>query len=262
MPLVTRQANQGVFFKVPTEPPDWLNADIWTDTDTSNLAVNRNGTAVQVAVGTLAQGDLMHASTTDTLTALAKGTADQILTMNDAATLPNWETPGASGKWTTIEDHEASTTEASFTFTIDPAIDFDDDSMIILVCDYEATAAFALEMTINGLAAGYHDDGYRIVGGAETLINVDAAALGIIATATLSVANNTTAGLVEIMLGKAGIADAPVFLSRFVGGAGLGIEVMSHSVDDAEASINEVKIETSTSTWKAGSRFTLYKVAR
>jgi len=92
MPLVTRQANQGVFFKVADEPPDWQNSDIWIDTDNSDLSVNRAGTAVKIADGTLVQGDLYIATATDTMGRLAAGTADQHLIMNDEATLPNWET--------------------------------------------------------------------------------------------------------------------------------------------------------------------------
>lgn len=51
MPLVTRQVNQGVFFKVANEPADWQNGDIWIDTSQTPplLNVNDNNTAVIVA---------------------------------------------------------------------------------------------------------------------------------------------------------------------------------------------------------------------
>ena len=45
---------------------------------------------------TLAEGDLLYATGVGTLVKLAKGTADQVLTMNDGATAPNWETLPAS----------------------------------------------------------------------------------------------------------------------------------------------------------------------
>lgn len=40
---------------------------------------------------TYAQGDIIYASGANNLSKLSKGTASQVLTMNDAATLPNWE---------------------------------------------------------------------------------------------------------------------------------------------------------------------------
>lgn len=40
---------------------------------------------------TYAQGDILYASASNNLSKLPKGTASQVLTMNDAATLPNWE---------------------------------------------------------------------------------------------------------------------------------------------------------------------------
>ena len=45
MPLVTRQANQGNIFNTPTEPPDWLNGDLWSDTTDNLLKLNNGGTA-------------------------------------------------------------------------------------------------------------------------------------------------------------------------------------------------------------------------
>ena len=48
MPLVTRRANQGNLFKQDTEPPDWLNGDLWSDTVTNLLKLNDGGTAKEV----------------------------------------------------------------------------------------------------------------------------------------------------------------------------------------------------------------------
>ena len=46
MPLVTRRANQGNFFKQDTEPPDWLDGDLWSDTTANKLKLNVGDTAV------------------------------------------------------------------------------------------------------------------------------------------------------------------------------------------------------------------------
>ena len=48
MPLVTRRANQGNLFKQDTEPPDWLNGDLWSDTAANLLKRNNNGASQTV----------------------------------------------------------------------------------------------------------------------------------------------------------------------------------------------------------------------
>ena len=48
MPLVTRQANQGNLFKQDTEPSDWLDGDLWSDTTDNLLKLNNNGTAQDI----------------------------------------------------------------------------------------------------------------------------------------------------------------------------------------------------------------------
>jgi len=120
MPLVTRQANQGVFFKTATEPPDWQNSDIWIDTDNSNLAINRDGTAVQQLLGTYVQGDILHASATDTITALNIGNATQILTVNAGGDDAEWAAAPAGVTTNRLTDDIASdftTTSTSFVDT-------------------------------------------------------------------------------------------------------------------------------------------------
>ena len=57
MPLVTRQANQGNLFKQATEPPDWQNGDIWSDTTANEIKLNVNGTAT--VIGALTQDSVI-----------------------------------------------------------------------------------------------------------------------------------------------------------------------------------------------------------
>jgi len=47
MPLVTRQANQGRLFVLTTEPQDWLDGDLWSDTTANLLKLNVAGTATE-----------------------------------------------------------------------------------------------------------------------------------------------------------------------------------------------------------------------
>jgi hypothetical protein len=55
-------------------------------------AQESNANLTSLAGITLQAGDLLYATGANTLVRLAKGTADQVLTMNDGATAPNWET--------------------------------------------------------------------------------------------------------------------------------------------------------------------------
>lgn len=55
-------------------------------------AQESNANLTSLAGITLQAGDLLYATGANTLVRLPKGTADQILTMNDGATAPNWET--------------------------------------------------------------------------------------------------------------------------------------------------------------------------
>ena len=56
----------------------------------------------------LVAGDLIYADGTDTITRLAKGSANQTLQMNGGATAPNWVTASAAG-WEFVESATAST---------------------------------------------------------------------------------------------------------------------------------------------------------
>ncbi len=48
MPLVTRFANQGNFFKQDTEPADWQEGDLWSDTTNDLLFINVGGVATAI----------------------------------------------------------------------------------------------------------------------------------------------------------------------------------------------------------------------
>jgi len=52
MPLVTRQANQGNLFNQATEPPDWLDGDLWSDTTANIVKNNVGGTATDIGKST------------------------------------------------------------------------------------------------------------------------------------------------------------------------------------------------------------------
>jgi len=50
MPLVTRKTGQANLFKEAAEPPNWLDADLWADSDSipARLFINNDGTALEI----------------------------------------------------------------------------------------------------------------------------------------------------------------------------------------------------------------------
>ena len=48
MPLVTRTATAGNIYRQSTEPTQWVNGDVWVDTDDSQMYVNDSGTARRI----------------------------------------------------------------------------------------------------------------------------------------------------------------------------------------------------------------------
>ena len=81
------------------------------DQNTSGTAAGLSATLVVASGGTgLAShtaGDMLYYASGTTLTRIAKGTADQVLTMNDGATAPQWETLSAGGDFTNGGDNGA-----------------------------------------------------------------------------------------------------------------------------------------------------------
>jgi len=50
MPLVTRISGQGNIFKRDDEPPNWIDGDLWADSNATPRAlfINNDGTAEQL----------------------------------------------------------------------------------------------------------------------------------------------------------------------------------------------------------------------
>lgn len=59
MPYVSRTSNIGSLFKQASEPANWVNADLWADTDASprTLYINNNGTALALGVGAVGDSE-------------------------------------------------------------------------------------------------------------------------------------------------------------------------------------------------------------
>lgn len=165
------------------------------------------------------------------------------------------------GLWTVIADYEAGGAESSKTFTINPAINFDDISQLLLVIDLVPTLQLALELKLNGLTATYYLDGSKIVSGTETIIDDSNTSEFIIADSTIiGGVDARIFGFIHIGVSKGAVTDFPLIVVDM--SAGNGIVHFAGRIATESTEINEIIVETSTSTWKTGSRMTLYKLSR
>jgi len=88
------------------------------DQNTSGTAAGLSATLVVASGGTglasYTAGDMFYYASGTALTKLAKGTADQVLTMNDGETAPGWETAAGGPSQATQSAIEAETNEDTY----------------------------------------------------------------------------------------------------------------------------------------------------
>jgi len=121
--LAKGTAEQVLAMNSGASAPDWGSVDL---TVLPTITVAKGGTALE----SFTAGDILYATGATTLAKLAKGSADDVLTMNSGATAPEWASGGSSGKVgqvvTIFEGDTQSTTSATFvdttlTLSITPA---------------------------------------------------------------------------------------------------------------------------------------------
>ena len=208
------------------------------------------------------QGDMLIRDSSG-LARVPIGTAGQVWTVNAGATAGEWAAAaGGTEVLSVIETHEAAIAESTFTFSFS-AINFDDDSELLLVIDASVTLLLELFLRINAVSTGYYSDGRRITGGTETLIDNNNTAGYQIASSTLFAAVNDT-GHAEIRIGltKGGTFDRVIFDGSIASGSLAMGEKKSGMVTGAISSLTDVVVLTTTSTWQVGTRMTLYRVRR
>ncbi len=174
--------------------------------------------------------------------------------------MANYKTRGAKHL---IESHIAPGTASSLTFTLLPVIDFNDVAYLQLEMDVTPSAQLKLQIQYNGDAsANYYMAGKYITAGAETLLTESGQTAGTITgTHTFSAADNSAFVLTQIGLINA--TNAFVYaVSHIVAQNGSTLEETMTELAIDKTSLTEIKIITSTSTWKANSRFSLYRIMR
>jgi len=176
------------------------------------------------------------------------------------ATLLNAPTLISQIKWDLIETYEAAVAESSHVFSF-AAIDFDADSFLVITIDGVATATFILQMRFNTIAtANYDTHGSSIIGVVQTFINsVNQTSFELMSSADV-IANRLINGMSKIFLEKGSTGlNWPSCINDY--GSSPAIHSQGLLTTDT-ASLTDIEILTSTSTWKIGTRITLYRVNR
>ena len=193
-----------------------------------------------------------------TLPKMADGTANNFIGYNGSGVAVDKGAP--SSLWSVLADYEATGNDATETLSF-AAVDFDDDSLIIVVIDGDTNAALELQMRPNNLVGGsYYTDGHRLDAGVETLLDVNGQTSWPIVTATTLNAALEFHAIITIQLNKAGadriwiVSECSVYQNGFERNIG-------HYIG-GPTSLSSIVIKTSTSTWALGTRITVYKVAR
>ena len=114
---------------------------------TSGLAYGASAKSVLTTAG-----DLLVASGANTLSRLARGSDNQVLTMN--GTSLNWETPSASGRLEQLASYVATGSEDTATMTFS-SIDLDDYSALMVTGSGVSVGSFNLQMTYAPVTSGY-----------------------------------------------------------------------------------------------------------
>ena len=223
-----------------------------TDTTISTpVAINKGGTGQTTAQAAI-----------DALTAVSGASTNEVLT-KDGSGNAAWAAASSGALWSVLGTYEASSAEASKTFTF-TAVDFDDDSVLFLEIDGGASASTnTLEIQVDGdTSASYDGQTIQMLQGTQTLADISNQTSAVIAPAALfAEGNEGFLALVWIGLHKSGNQDRPMINASTDTPAQRGSLQFWGCSDTAHDDIGSVTI-LSQANWQVGTRMTLYKVAR
>ena len=133
--------------------------NIGSASDTDALAISSGGLVTfsqGFAVGSDAAGDMLYHNGTSYIR-LAKGSADQVLTMNDGATAPGWEDPaGGSARSVSGDTGNGIITwvTADNTFAAESTLTYDAPNLLMTSAS-ASEPIFTIQNTNNGATSGY-----------------------------------------------------------------------------------------------------------
>jgi len=159
-----------------------------------------------------------------------------------------------------IAEHIATTTEAghTFDFSADPLDMVSEFKAVLILISGRTTASFELQLKVNGTTTTYTIDGTQtdttVVSG---IARNSQAHWAILETALLDSGGRRFMGHVMIQLEDAG--DDLCMVGQ-MGALGEGLYNFAGVQLTDTTEINEIILETSTSTWDAGTRITVYGI--
>lgn len=161
-----------------------------------------------------------------------------------------------------LGDYEALIAEASHNFNF-AAIDFDDDSYLMLVIDGNIAAGVGadLELRINTVAtANYFTNGSRIINGVQTLIDQNLQNQIQLFDASSSIGDAGFMVVIFITLAKGSPLDEPRIIS--LANSRGGIQNIGGVLGIDTANITDVEVRATGNNWAIGTRMTLYRMQR
>jgi hypothetical protein len=205
-------------------------------------------------------GDLLVASGANTLSRLARGSDNYVLTMN--GTSLNWEA-AAGGLWTEIGNYRATTDEGLASFT-SLAVDLDNDySKVVLIMTGKSASAANGGFYLNNISSGSKYDYTQLLNDSTTVSGstVNENVINILPSGLIDAADNYFNIQFEITF--SGIADE--FLYQFSGGAsgapgnivGAGKATLASSGDE----LGQINVSFGGTGWQTGTQINVYKVA-
>jgi len=162
--------------------------------------------------------------------------------------------------WEVITDFVSTSRTGIFTFPISPAIDFNDNSMVVIEMEIISSSGTGnqLVLEINGVGFGYSSIGRTIKAGVETIVNLTGQ--NNFRLANLSLFTNpldTAHIIVYLQLNKR------IGIQSFANGVNQNANMnMSGDLSNNQTELNQIKLLIFSVGMEAGSRVTIYKVKR
>ena len=217
----------------------------------------KNITQGSLSAGSLNFSDGVH------LQELAIGGAGQQLLVNAGATAPEWSTEHTAGSMQLIETYKAGVAEATHTFSF-AALTPDDISALVLIYSMSATAALNLLMVVENIGgAGENETSInRLDASANTPFQAaDLTSVQLCSSTMLSAVDQTANGYAYIQNTDTG-TKRPCSTGSVSGQNTAALETFGACSFVGKDSFTTIEVKTSTSTWKADSIFSLYKILR
>ena len=161
-----------------------------------------------------------------------------------------------------LDDHTATTTESTYTYTPGTALNISTYAEIIVLYSLEASADFNLQMRINGVSTGsYFTRSQTHAGGSWTGTTINSATQMQIGAPTLMTGAQSITGRVCIYMEDGGFNDVNA-IGCMMNEQTLVTDYNSNSLTTNTDEITSIETRTSTSTWVSGSRITTVGVRR